>query len=165
MSEEVWKPIPSLEGHLASSWGRILRVADQKILKVHMNDGYLYVAVAGKHYRAHRLVAEAFLGPCPEGMQVCHINCIRHDNRIENLKYGTPSENALDSVLDRLRRKKMPPPEPLSGIKTVTIFERAPNVWRIRREFHGPTRSFATETVRGSKADAERRMVEILGNG
>ncbi len=165
MSEEVWKPIPSLEGHLASSWGRISRVADQKILKVHMNDGYLYVAVAGKHYRAHRLVAEAFHGPCPDGMQVCHINCIKHDNRIENLKYGTPSENARDSFVDRQLRRKLLPPGPSGDVKTVTLFERAPNVWRVRREFHGSPRSFATETVRGSRADAERRMAEILGNG
>lgn len=164
MSEE-WNPIPSLDGeYFASTLGRIARVSDQKLMRFVMNDGYLYVAIDGKNHRAHRLVAEAFLGPCPDGLQVCHINCIKHDNRIDNLKYGTPSENALDSFHDRMRRLGLDGKSPADGsVKTVTLFERAPNVWRVRMELHGTPRRFQTETVRGTKADAERRMTEILG--
>ena len=46
----------------------------------------------------HRLVARAFLGPCPEDMEVCHNNGIRSDNRVENLRYGTRSDNVRDSI-------------------------------------------------------------------
>lgn len=46
----------------------------------------------------HRLVAEAFLGPRPDGMQTRHLNGNAIDNRAENLRYGTARENALDSV-------------------------------------------------------------------
>ncbi|QWY84286.1 HNH endonuclease [Gordonia phage Jalammah] len=46
----------------------------------------------------HRLVMGAFVGPCPEGMEVCHRNGIGTDNRLSNLRYGTRSENAIDQV-------------------------------------------------------------------
>src|SRR5690606_32157657 len=44
------------------------------------------------------LVAAAFLGPRPEGSEVCHINGDPADNRVENLRYGSRSENVLDQV-------------------------------------------------------------------
>lgn len=41
---------------------------------------------------------EAFVGPCPEGMEVCHNNGDCTDNRLENLRYDTKSANMLDRV-------------------------------------------------------------------
>lgn len=46
--------------------------------------------------KAHRLVLEAFVGPCPEGMVACHNNGDRADNRAENLRWDTPSNNNLE---------------------------------------------------------------------
>lgn len=46
----------------------------------------------------HQLVAEAFLGPRPEGMEVCHNNGQAHDNRAVNLRYDTHSNNQRDQV-------------------------------------------------------------------
>ena len=46
----------------------------------------------------HRLVLAAFVGPLPEGKEVCHNNGNPGDNRLENLRYGTKSENNLDRV-------------------------------------------------------------------
>lgn len=48
--------------------------------------------------KVHRLVAEAFIGPIPDGMQVLHWNDIPDDNRVENLRIGTFSDNAYDKV-------------------------------------------------------------------
>lgn len=58
----------------------------------------------------HSVVAEVFLGPRLEGMQVNHINGVKRDNRLENLEYCTASENKKHSFaiglvdMDKLRR-------------------------------------------------------------
>lgn len=47
-------------------------------------------------YEVQRLILEAFVGPCPEGMEACHWNGKHADNRLENLRWGTPVENTAD---------------------------------------------------------------------
>lgn len=44
----------------------------------------------------HQLVIEAFLGPCPDGLEILHRNGDPTDNRLENLRYGTHAENMAD---------------------------------------------------------------------
>lgn len=53
----------------------------------------------------HRIVAIAFL-PKPNGKDyVDHINTIRHDNRVDNLRWVTPKENA-NNTQTKLKRKR-----------------------------------------------------------
>lgn len=44
----------------------------------------------------HRLVAEAFIGPCPEGLQTRHMDGNPENNNVENLRWGSAAENAKD---------------------------------------------------------------------
>lgn len=44
----------------------------------------------------HWLVAEAFLGIRPEGLVIRHLDGDGNNNRVENLSYGTPSQNFQD---------------------------------------------------------------------
>ena len=44
----------------------------------------------------HRLVAEAFIGPCPHGQEVCHNDGNRQNPMASNLRYGTRKENLAD---------------------------------------------------------------------
>ena len=64
--------------------------------------GYLRVRLSrsGRKERrfVHRLVLEAFVGPCPDGMECCHNNGIKTDNYLENLRWGTHKENQQDMV-------------------------------------------------------------------
>lgn len=46
----------------------------------------------------HRLVLETFIGPCPDGMECCHNNGNPLDNKLENLRWDTRSNNQLDSI-------------------------------------------------------------------
>jgi len=53
-----------------------------------------------KHKLVHRLVASAWIGPCPDGQQVRHGPNGVADNSVSNLSYGTPTENNLDCRRD-----------------------------------------------------------------
>lgn len=46
----------------------------------------------------HRLVLEAFVGPCPDGMECCHNDGNPRNNRLDNLRWDTRKANAIDSV-------------------------------------------------------------------
>lgn len=51
-----------------------------------------------KSHHVHRLVLLAFVGPLPEGQCTRHLNGVPGDDRLENLAYGTESQNQMDRV-------------------------------------------------------------------
>jgi len=81
---------------------RGVRLKGKRLKPGHNKGGYAYVGLYrdGVRYarRIHRLVLETFIGPCPEGMEACHNNGIRTDNRVNNLRWDTSSANHLDAV-------------------------------------------------------------------
>ncbi|MCB0072960.1 MAG: HNH endonuclease [Caldilineaceae bacterium] len=56
----------------------------------------LYDGNRRKRISVHRLVLGVFVGPCPRGMEACHRNGDRQDNRLSNLYWGTPQQNWRD---------------------------------------------------------------------
>jgi hypothetical protein len=58
-----------------------------------------------KTHWLHRLILEAFQGPCPEGLQCLHGDGDPTNNEPSNLRWGTRSEN----MLDRTRHGKFVP--------------------------------------------------------
>lgn len=117
--EEIWKDIPGYEGwYQASNMGRI-RSVDRLVRGVcHHTGKAFYRKAKGKILRpvryckcghvsvvlghgaagspVHRLIMKTFAGEAPEGMEVLHKNGDPTDNRLENLRYGTRTENILD---------------------------------------------------------------------
>ena len=50
-----------------------------------------------KTFSVHRLVLEAFIGSCPDGMCACHWDGDRSNNILSNLRWDTPAENSADA--------------------------------------------------------------------
>jgi len=103
MKEEEWLPITGLEGYEVSNLGRVR--SPKKILKLYTRNkyGHQRIGIKNRRYEVHRLVLETFSGPCPEGMECMHLNGIADDNRVENLRWGTRSENAKMAYDDHNR--------------------------------------------------------------
>ena len=115
--QEEWRPV--INGtYEVSSEGRVRRARDGRPRSLKLDrDGYPIFLVksngGGWHeFRVHRLVAMAFLGSCPPGLQVNHKSGVKTDNRVANLEYVTPKENAQHaSRLGLLRRHKADSPQ------------------------------------------------------
>lgn len=130
---EKWVPIPGYEGSYEVSdlgrvrsldriitfqWSRVKsgvgqRLARGRILKKVYRKGYPFVDLGSRNFKAvHQLVMLAFVGPCPDGMQVRHDDGDRDNCRLENLLYGTQSDNEQDKIRhgrnDRLNRVRCP---------------------------------------------------------
>ena len=79
-------------------WKRNRMWSSPKFTRIAYNphpNGYIYPGIGNKHVFQHRIIAAAFLGldMADSKCQVDHINGIRHDNRLENLRLVTNQQN------------------------------------------------------------------------
>ena len=63
-------------------------------------DDYLKAAVKGKYYKVHRLAWYSYYGVSPK-LYIDHINRIRSDNRISNLREVSQRQNNSNKVSHR----------------------------------------------------------------
>lgn len=112
--KEYWKPIIEWNSYYeVSNLGRVRRSKSGrrtrcgKILKGHVGpDGYVrYVA----HFEGlvkialgHRLVATAFIDKPDYKVEVDHINFNKEDNRVDNLRWVTHSENVKHNFTKKI---------------------------------------------------------------
>lgn len=115
---EIWKDIPGYEGkYQASTYGQIrsldrmllgksrfgtpfMRKMKGRVLRpaASKNDPHLYVVLGhgANGSQVHQLVAHTFLGPQPPNTDVRHLDGNPLNNHIDNLAYGSRTENILD---------------------------------------------------------------------
>ena len=98
---ELWSTVRGFPLYAVSNQGRILSLRRGTYLKLRERpDGYLQVRLRRrrgspkKGLTVHRIVARAFIGPRPEGLQIAHRDGVKSNNRVENLMYATAAENA-----------------------------------------------------------------------
>jgi hypothetical protein len=118
---ERWLPVPGWEGlYEVSDHGKVRsldrmvrthhdgrRLYPGRTLKPQPASKYGHLKVGftregGKVYwfQIHQLVMLAFDKPCPEGLEVRHLDSNPANNVLSNLAYGTRKENARDRVLN-----------------------------------------------------------------
>ncbi len=68
--------------------------------EIHKNFGYQVVTTKFGCKRVHRIIYETFIGEIPKGYEIDHINTIRNDNRLTNLRLVTHKEN-MNNKLSR----------------------------------------------------------------
>lgn len=119
LMQEVWLPVVGWEGlYEVSDLGRVRSLPRRVTFKDGRSrsvrgglltptaGGYGYSQVSlsrddgGRSFRIHCLVAEAFIGPRPPGMQVLHGREGLRVNTVGNLRYGSPKENMADKHRD-----------------------------------------------------------------
>ena len=99
---ERWLPVVGYESlYEVSSYGQVKSYHRNppRILRPETTRGYLYLNLCHdgqqEHVAVARLVALAFLGPTPAGMEIRHLDGDSANNVLTNLVYGTHGENEI----------------------------------------------------------------------
>ena len=115
--KEIWRNIKGYEGrYQVSNFGRIrslsktiincrgrMQLLKDKILKPeNVFDGYERVCLCNngkrQRFRVARLVYETFVEPIPEGLEIDHINGVRTDNHLINLRAVSHKANCWNPI-------------------------------------------------------------------
>lgn len=102
-----WRPVARCPAYVVSEFGDVVRVKPArgarvgKPLKPHADKrGYLYVGLRNEGMQQTSavacVVAEAFIGIRPSGLEVLHGDGNNQNNHFTNLRYGTHTENMQD---------------------------------------------------------------------
>lgn len=114
-AQEIWKPVVGYEDfYEVSNFGRVKSIPRKGtkggIMKPSPDDdGYLRVTLCKngeKEYcQVHQLIMLAFVGKCPDGCEVDHIDGNPSNNCLENLRYVTHKEN-IHNPITKKRQKE-----------------------------------------------------------
>ena len=103
--------------YIATKDGKILNVLGQEIKQQKHHKGYLiffehnpekyeHVRKKRKTWKSQRFIWIYFNGEIPKGLEIDHINHIKTDNRLENLRLVTPKQNNRDRPYCKLSMEK-----------------------------------------------------------
>lgn len=123
--------IKGFEDYQITDDGRVWSKKKNKWLKPSQTQkGYLYVCLSkdGINYarRIHRLVAEAFIKNHDNKSSIDHINTIKTDNRVSNLRWVTPKENNNNP----LTKKKKSETAHKKNVYQFTLNGELVNIWK-----------------------------------
>lgn len=159
--EEIWKDVVGWEGiYKVSNLGRVRsldrhvkgKMRDGKNIKGKIlfqrydKDGYLTVHLRdadsekNKLCKVHRIVAEAFIPKIEGKDSIDHINSIRDDNRVENLRWCTVKENA-----------SFPMAKENKSIATKNSYDKYPKLRRMRSDTLSKNKKIKIKVYKGNE--------------
>lgn len=164
MTKNEWRPVVGYEGLYAvsnngqvKSLARKGRSSDLLLNLTPDSNGYLSVGLSknGKKStkRIHNLVAEAFLGPRPEGQDVCHGTSGKTVNSIDNLSYGSRRKN---SSIDRNRDN-----EYSSRLPGVSLRKHT-GKWNAQIQIHGKIKRLGSFDTEEQASEAYNKAYEAV---
>lgn len=92
----------------------------------------MYINICGKSRPAHRLVYLYVDGFYPTRGDIDHINMVRNDNRYENLRLATRSQNMQNTKAHK---------DSTTGVKNVS-YRKDTNMYSVRMMVEGKYRNF-----------------------
>ena len=174
--EEVWKDVPGYEGiYAASTTGLVKNYGRQlgwrnggkekpKVLKQRKDEkGYMRVSLVdgnGKRtfWGVHRIIATTFI-PNPENKPfIDHINSVKDDNRVENLRWCTSVENAHNPITFKKYLKAM---EGQRG--KILSAEHRKKLSETRKGAHPSSETRALQSLR--RKESARSIVQLSLSG
>jgi hypothetical protein len=85
-------------------WGSTSYRKPKILAQSNDQDGYKLTTMTmlgwnkNNQYRVHRLVAHCWIGKCPDGLEVNHIDGVKYNNHYKNLEYVTSKRNKIHAV-------------------------------------------------------------------
>lgn len=107
LENEQWKKLYFNTNYEISNFGRLRNARTKIIQKGCLKKGYIVVSVDNQNYLLHRLVLQTWQpNDNFEELTVDHINGIKTDNRIENLRWIEREENIAYMIMNRAELNK-----------------------------------------------------------
>jgi hypothetical protein len=127
---EEFRIIEGLENYSVSNFGNVKNNITKRILKSSISNGYKVVKLykdnkTHKNYKIHRLVATSFILNPDNKQCIDHIDNIRSNNNINNLRWCSLKENSYNKKISKNNT---------SGFKGVHLEH---NKWRVQIRING----------------------------
>ena len=158
---EVYAIIKDYPNYAISNFGKVINIKKngKEIKQIKNTKGYLCVNLKSNDninlVVVHRLVAKAYIDNMDENRNIVdHINNDITNNRVENLRWATSTENSRNAKLSNKNT---------SGIKGVN-FHKHKKLWRARISVNGKREHIGNyKTIEEAKTARQNKAKEIFG--
>lgn len=110
--------------------------------------GYLMCLLLGHKFKVHQVVWMIVHGQVPR-MSIDHANCVKTENRIENLRLATDQQNSMNSITAK---------RPLSGVKSSKVRDGFSAVVQFKGKKHYFGYFKTKEEAHAAYVDAKRAL-------
>jgi hypothetical protein len=157
--KEVYKTIKNFPNYLISNLGNILNKKSGRFLLPSLDkDGYEVVVLSKNDHttnkKIHRLVAKAFIKNPTNKEVVDHIDNNRTNNRVDNLRWVTSSENSMNRSISSKNK---------SGYKGV-CYDEVNNKWKAYIKINEKQMNIGNYKTKAQAVEARKlKAIDLFG--